>query len=55
MENMDKYTTARIISARAFQIASGAQPNTKAKPEQRIEEVAKQEFAEGKTPLKKLK
>jgi DNA-directed RNA polymerase subunit K len=46
-----KYEIARIIAARALQLASGAQPLVKAKLTDPIK-VAKLEFEKGLIPLK---
>ncbi len=51
----DKYEEARIISARAFQLAVGAPPMGKTKPTERFEEVARREYEKGVVPLKVLR
>ncbi len=52
---MDKFKEARIISARAFQLAVGADPTIKPEKGERFEELARRELEEGKVPLKVFK
>lgn len=47
----DKFETARIVGARAFQLALGSPPLMKVKPEQDFIEIAKEEFEKGVIPL----
>ncbi len=51
----DKFIIARIISARAFQLAVGADPAVKTKGNERFEEVARKEYEKGVVPLKPVK
>jgi DNA-directed RNA polymerase subunit K/omega len=50
-KEINKYTMARIIGARALELAMGAEPVIKVSPEESFEEVARKEFASGKIPL----
>ncbi|MGB9719227.1 MAG: DNA-directed RNA polymerase subunit K [Candidatus Anstonellales archaeon] len=47
----NKFEIARIVGARAFQLALGSPPLIKVKPEQDFIEIAKEEFEKGVIPL----
>ncbi|MEM4295609.1 MAG: DNA-directed RNA polymerase subunit omega [Candidatus Anstonellales archaeon] len=48
----NKYEKARIIGARAFQLALNAQPNLNVAPSEEALDIASKEYYEGKIPLK---
>jgi len=54
-DELNKYEKARIIGARAFQLALNAKPNVNVDPSEEPLDVASKEFYEGKNPLKPLK
>ncbi|MEM4195505.1 MAG: DNA-directed RNA polymerase subunit K [Candidatus Anstonellales archaeon] len=47
----DKFELARILGARAFQLALGSPPLIKVKPEQDFIEIAREELEKGVIPL----
>ncbi len=55
MEKLTRFERARIISARALQLALGAPPLVKPSGESSPSELAKQEFAEKVLPLSILR
>lgn len=48
---INKYTMARIIGARALELAMGAEPMIKVSPNESFEDIARKEFENGKIPL----
>lgn len=55
MEKYNKYEKARIIGARAFQLALNAQPNLEVSESEEALDIASKEYYEGKIPLKPKK
>ncbi len=47
----DKFEIARIMGARAFQLALGSPPLIKVSPEQDFVDIAREEFKKGVIPL----
>jgi len=47
----NKFEIARLIGARAFQLALGSPPLIKVRPDQDFIEIAKEEFKKGVIPL----
>ncbi len=50
-DSMDKYIIARLIGARAFQIALDSPPMLKPEPHEQAVHLAKRELEEGVIPL----
>jgi len=51
---VNKYEKARIIGARAFQLALNAKPNVEISPSEETFDIASKEFYEEKIPLRPL-